>query len=66
MSIRQPDDCLCFQGKCWRKFCPDNDRKKVWHSREKVDKEHKGKILTLSESKRKYLGDKNGEEESDK
>jgi len=26
MGVRQPDVCLCFGGRCWKKFCPERSK----------------------------------------
>lgn len=57
--FRQPDQCFCFGGSCWRKYCPDSRRNtanvdKTYQKQGEKRSPH-NKIRTLSES-RKEMG----------
>jgi hypothetical protein len=51
--IRQPDECICFGGRCLRKFCPNQSKKaKDEHVRPEGPRQRRKKVLKLSDSLR--------------
>ncbi len=67
MGIRQPDDCRCFGGSCWRRLCPGRHRVASIirpHEQSRPKTKKFPEILTLSESLAELEKDANERKEN--